>query len=147
MYLHCFQGSWLGIKVSKWIEWFFPPRRVLEVLSNLLKFKGIQAPDIEKKSSGWRASRIASVFEDSKTWRITNFKGYLKIEGLWLHTNWKLVNWRNCCNHDVTTRFFVILFLIILCVFIYAYMWLFILWCIFLGFSVKRVFWSFCEQG
>jgi len=32
-------------------------------ISNLLKYKGIQAPDITKKSSRWRTSRIAREFE------------------------------------------------------------------------------------
>jgi len=36
------------------------------VLTNLLKFKGIQAPNIVKKSSGWRTSRIACEFEFQK---------------------------------------------------------------------------------
>ena len=42
---------------------FFPPPRELRVLSNLFNFKGIQAPNIVKKSSRWRASRIAWKFE------------------------------------------------------------------------------------
>jgi len=45
----------------------------------------------------------------------------------------------------VTAWFFVILFLINLCVFLYAYMWLFTLWCIFSSLVIRRVFWSFGE--
>jgi len=60
---------------------FIPPPRGLGVLSNLLNFKGIQAPDIENKSLRYRDSRIAWEFEDLKTWSITNFNGYLKIRG------------------------------------------------------------------
>jgi len=66
-------------RVQREYIYLFPSPRGLRVLSNILKFKGIQAPYIEKKSWRCRASRIAWEFEYSKTWRITNFKGYLKI--------------------------------------------------------------------
>jgi len=65
--------------------------------------------------------------------------GQLKIEGekkkwktivTWHHIECEGSRQKNKANvsvYNVTARFFVILFLIILCVFIYACMWLFIL--------------------
>jgi len=68
-------------RVQRELSDFIPPPSRLGILSNLLKFKRIQTLDIAKKSSRCRALRIACEFEDSKTWRISNFKGYLKIGG------------------------------------------------------------------
>jgi len=47
----------------------------------------------------------------------------------------------------VTARFFVILFSIILCVFIYACMWIFILKCKFLGFVLEGYFGLLVSKG
>jgi len=48
-------------------------------------------------------------------------------------------------SKNYNSPIFVILFLINLCVFMYACMWLFTLWFIFLSLVIRRVFWSFGE--